>query len=143
MKDKTILKVYRASAGSGKTYTLAVEYIAHLIGGRDWAEDMRRHRHILAITFTNKATAEMKERILEFLHTLSLGADNKLAEKVVETGHLPKEDLPRRAKAATAIFISTPLIRFSNDSSRRWRTSWGRVQVSAWISTTKRLHRKQ
>ncbi len=105
MKDKTILKVYRASAGSGKTYTLAVEYIAHLIGGRDWAEDMRRHRHILAITFTNKATAEMKERILEFLHTLSLGADDKLAEKVVETGHLPKEDLPRRAKAAMESII--------------------------------------
>ena len=52
------LIVYKASAGSGKTFTLAVEYIKLLI------RNPRAYRQILAVTFTNKATAEMKERIL-------------------------------------------------------------------------------
>ena len=52
------LLVYKASAGSGKTFTLAVEYIKLLI------LNPRAYRQILAVTFTNKATAEMKERIL-------------------------------------------------------------------------------
>ena len=51
------LLVYKASAGSGKTFTLAVEYIKLLI------LNPRASRQILAVTFTNKATAEMKERI--------------------------------------------------------------------------------
>jgi len=56
------LLVYKASAGSGKTFTLAVEYIKHLI------INPRAYRQILAVTFTNKATAEMKERILTQLY---------------------------------------------------------------------------
>ena len=56
------LLVYKASAGSGKTFTLAVEYIKHLI------LNPRVYRQILAVTFTNKATAEMKERILQQLY---------------------------------------------------------------------------
>lgn len=58
------LLVYKASAGSGKTFTLAIEYIKHLIA------DPRAYRHILAVTFTNKATAEMKERIVQTLYGL-------------------------------------------------------------------------
>ena len=58
------LLVYKASAGSGKTFTLAVEYIKHLIA------DPRAYRRILAVTFTNKATAEMKERIVQTLYGL-------------------------------------------------------------------------
>lgn len=56
------LLVYKASAGSGKTFTLAVEYIKLLI------INSRAYRQILAVTFTNKATAEMKERILTQLY---------------------------------------------------------------------------
>lgn len=56
------LLVYKASAGSGKTFTLAVEYIKLLIA------NPRAYRQILAVTFTNKATAEMKERILSQLY---------------------------------------------------------------------------
>lgn len=56
------LLVYKASAGSGKTFTLAVEYIKLLI------QNPRAYRNILAVTFTNKATAEMKERILSQLY---------------------------------------------------------------------------
>ena len=59
------LIVYKASAGSGKTFTLAVEYIKLLLS------DPTAYRHILAVTFTHKATAEMKERILGQLYALS------------------------------------------------------------------------
>lgn len=56
------LLVYKASAGSGKTFTLAVEYMKLLI------RNPKAYRHILAVTFTNKATTEMKERILGQLY---------------------------------------------------------------------------
>ena len=61
------LTVYSASAGTGKTYTLAARYIALLM---DTAGD-RGYRHVLAVTFTNKATAEMKQRILGQLYSIS------------------------------------------------------------------------
>lgn len=56
------LTVYKASAGSGKTFTLAVEYIKLLI------ENPMSFKNILAVTFTNKATEEMKMRILSQLY---------------------------------------------------------------------------
>lgn len=61
------INIFKASAGSGKTFTLSATYIAHLI---TTAEDFP-HKHQLAVTFTNKATAEMKERILQYLFQLS------------------------------------------------------------------------
>ena len=57
------LTVYNASAGSGKTFSLTVEYIAKIL--KEARSD--GYRHILAVTFTNKATAEMKTRILREL----------------------------------------------------------------------------
>ena len=59
------LTVFKASAGSGKTFTLAVEYIKLLI------ENPESFRGTLAVTFTNKATEEMKMRILSQLYALS------------------------------------------------------------------------
>ena len=55
------LTVYKASAGSGKTFSLTVEYIRLLV------MDPSAYNRILAVTFTNKATSEMKERILQQL----------------------------------------------------------------------------
>ncbi|MDR1726747.1 MAG: UvrD-helicase domain-containing protein [Acidobacteriota bacterium] len=63
--------VYRASAGSGKTYTLAREYIKRLLVG----DPRTAHRHILAVTFTNDAAGEMKERILGYLRQLAADDD--------------------------------------------------------------------
>lgn len=62
------VEVMKASAGSGKTFSLAREYIRILLKNRN--ED-HPYRHILAVTFTNKATAEMKSRIIEALDTIS------------------------------------------------------------------------
>ncbi len=64
-----MLNIYRASAGSGKTYRLTQDYIHLLLDPRR----ERTYRHILAVTFTNKATEEMKSRILRELHALAKG----------------------------------------------------------------------
>lgn len=76
------LTIYQSSAGSGKTYTLAKEYLklAFKYPGA--------YRHILAVTFTNKATAEMKKRILDFLVALIDDTDEgkKLKEQLIKEG---------------------------------------------------------
>jgi ATP-dependent exoDNAse (exonuclease V) beta subunit len=61
--------VYKSSAGSGKTFTLVKEYLALALN--DEANPPKAYKHILAITFTNKAAAEMKERIVKALEELS------------------------------------------------------------------------
>ena len=63
-----MIEIMRASAGSGKTYSLARKYISLLLN----SSDRHAYRHILAVTFTNKATDEMKERILKELHVLAV-----------------------------------------------------------------------
>ncbi len=76
---KSSLTVYKASAGSGKTFTLAVHYMKLLI----LAEEPGEYARILAVTFTNKATAEMKDRILAHLYALGQGyADRAFLDKV-------------------------------------------------------------
>lgn len=69
MNTSKLIHVYKASAGAGKTYTLAAEFIANLLN--DFKTAREPHRHQLAITFTRKATTEMKERILENLYELA------------------------------------------------------------------------
>ena len=62
--------VVRASAGSGKTHRLTQDYLQLLLEG-----DPQRYKHILAVTFTNKATDEMKSRVVEELYKLSRSDD--------------------------------------------------------------------
>jgi len=69
MEELKNFTVYKSSAGSGKTFTLVKEYLA--IALNDEANPPQAYRHILAITFTNKAAAEMKERIVKALKELS------------------------------------------------------------------------
>lgn len=64
---KRMIKILKASAGSGKTFSLAKEYISLLLS----SDDPYAYRHILAVTFTNKATDEMKQRILKELDNLA------------------------------------------------------------------------
>ena len=59
------LTICTAAAGSGKTFSLVKEYLKIIL------QNPRSYRNILAITFTNKATAEMKERVLNELEALS------------------------------------------------------------------------
>ena len=77
--------VYKSSAGSGKTYNLALNYISLSLGNGHFKKDY--FRKILAITFTNKAAKEMKERILHYLFNLSKGndVDNILNEIKLKT----------------------------------------------------------
>ena len=76
------MKILKASAGSGKTYHLSKHYVELLL--KDGAPD--RHRHILAVTFTNKATAEMKNRILEDLAKLAK-TDPRAKRRLTELLH--------------------------------------------------------
>lgn len=67
-----MLEIMKASAGSGKTFSLARKYISLLLK----SEDRYAYRHILAVTFTNKATDEMKNRIMKELFVLSTEPEN-------------------------------------------------------------------
>lgn len=69
--------VRKASAGSGKTYTLAAHYIALLLHGESF-------QSILAVTFTNKATAEMKERILGYLYAIGYHSTEPSTQRFME-----------------------------------------------------------
>ena len=81
------LTVYKASAGSGKTFTLATQYIRLLV------ENPQSYRTILAVTFTNKATEEMKMRILSQLYGIAHQlpeSDGYLKEIEKQTGYKPQ-----------------------------------------------------
>lgn len=95
------LLVYKASAGSGKTFTLAVEYIKHLI------RNPYAYRHILAVTFTNKATTEMKERILGQLYGIQTNdpASEPYLKKLVEETHLSENEIREKAGKALELMI--------------------------------------
>lgn len=76
MSSKTFT-IYRSSAGSGKTRTLAKEYLKLALQQRS-----DYFKHILAVTFTNKATQEMKDRILEYLDNFANNRRDELAEEL-------------------------------------------------------------
>ncbi len=84
--------IYRSSAGSGKTYTLALEYLTLAL------QQPTAYRSILAVTFTNKATQEMKTRIVEFLYQLANGGNQPLREELQRRTTLTGEKLTERAQ---------------------------------------------
>jgi len=79
LKKPNSFTIYNASAGSGKTFTLVKEYLILLLS----APTRDSYKNILAITFTNKAVAEMKSRIIESLHSLSKETGNKKEENLL------------------------------------------------------------
>lgn len=88
-----MLTVYRASAGSGKTHTLTGEYLTLLFSSP------AAYRHILAVTFTNKATDEMKGRIIEELYHLSSGKESDYISLLTRKFALNEADVRKKAKS--------------------------------------------
>ena len=84
MQKKALLSIVKASAGSGKTFSLTVHYLTLLLHKES------SYREILAVTFTNKATAEMKHRILQVLQGLASGSGD--AEIVLYRAKLVEEN---------------------------------------------------
>lgn len=95
------LHIYKASAGSGKTFTLAVNFIRLLV------QHPENYRHILAVTFTNKATSEMKQRILGQLYGIahSLPDSEAYYKEVQQATGLAEELIRRRAAQALTMLI--------------------------------------
>ncbi|SFT04600.1 ATP-dependent exoDNAse (exonuclease V) beta subunit (contains helicase and exonuclease domains) [Porphyromonadaceae bacterium NLAE-zl-C104] len=90
--DRHLLHVIKASAGSGKTHRLTGEYLRLLFSAPN------NHRHILAVTFTNKATDEMKSRIVEELYRLASGADSSYLAELMDDFSMRQEDVRTKAK---------------------------------------------
>ena len=95
------LTVYKASAGSGKTFTLASEYITLVV------KNPQDYKKILAVTFTNKATQEMKTRILSQLYGIAHKLPDSQAyyEQVLRKTGFP--ELTIRENAAEALSLLT------------------------------------
>lgn len=77
--------IMKASAGSGKTFNLSKHYIDLLLNAK--SGDGNPYRHILAVTFTNKATAEMKGRILKDLKSMADDGNAKARKVLVDMLH--------------------------------------------------------
>lgn len=88
------VNVVSASAGSGKTYNMAYRYILSLI------DQPTRYRHLLAVTFTNKATDELKGRILQFLNKLACGEKADFEAKLMKDLRLDGATIRSRATEA-------------------------------------------
>lgn len=103
------VRVVEASAGAGKTYALAKRYVQLLLSSRLPPESIPMRR-ILAITFTNKAAFQMKERILFFLKSLALDTLPETEKKEI-AGPLGLSDEQVRQKAYAIVEV---LIRHYN-----------------------------
>ena len=90
--------IYNASAGSGKTYTLVQDYLKILFT----SNSLLTFRNILALTFTNKAVGEMKERIIETLKSFSnesiFESSNSMFETIAKDLNLEPKALHERSK---------------------------------------------
>ncbi len=106
MISSTNFIVYNCSAGSGKTYNLVKEFLAIALGpsldehGVQVPFHASYYQRILAITFTVKATGEMKVRILQALVELKVGSMDRFKElddRLVDMLNISKDELNRRA----------------------------------------------
>ncbi|WCO01805.1 UvrD-helicase domain-containing protein [Psychroserpens ponticola] len=98
MQKQTPFTIYNASAGSGKTYTLVQDYLKILFT----SNSLLTFRNILALTFTNKAVGEMKERIIDTLKTFSdasiLSSSNSMFETIAKDLNLEPKGLHEKSK---------------------------------------------
>ena len=90
-------KILSASAGSGKTYRLAYKFVHDTI--KHFTSKPYLYRAILAVTFTNKATEQMKSRILEEINCLATDIDKSSYLKDLQKHlDLGKDEIAKRAK---------------------------------------------
>ncbi|MDX6745217.1 UvrD-helicase domain-containing protein [Polaribacter sp. PL03] len=94
MQQPSTFQVYNASAGSGKTFTLVKQYIKVLLN----SDDLFMFQKVLAITFTNKAAGEMKERVLSSLEDFAEGKENDLLKIILSETTLDKTIIKERSK---------------------------------------------
>ncbi|MFT6716045.1 MAG: ATP-dependent exoDNAse (exonuclease V) beta subunit, partial [Saprospiraceae bacterium] len=92
-------KVYKSSAGSGKTFTLVKEYLNIALS----SDNPSNYKAIMAVTFTNKAANEMKERVIKYLRALAAdefaeGAEKLIQEQLLSSIKISKIKLQERAK---------------------------------------------
>ncbi len=92
-------KILNASAGSGKTWQLAYKYV------RDVIEMPILYRHILAVTFTNKATEEMKSRILTEIHKLAIGDESGYLDPLQRDLGLTSDEIHARAREVQSCLL--------------------------------------
>ena len=87
-----MIELFSASAGAGKTHRLTGEYIKRLFIGE------AQYRHILAVTFTNKATEEMKSRILNELYIIASGRESRFMQELLPLVGGSQQKLRARAR---------------------------------------------
>ncbi len=102
-----MLSIYKASAGSGKTHTLTKEYLIMLFREyQNMRDHFTPHSRILAVTFTKKATAEMKERILKALYLLSIKPKkSKFCKELINRLNIDITTLQTRARQLLIIIL--------------------------------------
>lgn len=95
-----MLEVYKASAGSGKTYQLTKDYIFMLFDKllHSGNSTILPHRRVLAVTFTNKATDEMKSRIVSELYRLASHSESDYRAELSAHFNITPEATDRNAK---------------------------------------------
>ena len=94
MLQTSTFQVYNASAGSGKTFTLVKQYLKVLLT----SSDLFMFQKVLAITFTNKAAAEMKARVLFYLEEFAEGSESDLFKNILSETNLDATIIQERSK---------------------------------------------
>lgn len=99
MPETNNLLIYKSSAGSGKTYTLVLQYLQLAL------TDIKNFGKIIAVTFTNKAAEEMKQRVLMYLNHLAnpekyknTAANTTLLKTLCENLNLSPQQISEKAK---------------------------------------------
>ncbi|MBL7955058.1 MAG: UvrD-helicase domain-containing protein [Flavobacteriales bacterium] len=116
--------VLHSSAGAGKTHALVKHYLGHCLGKSDHGA----YRHVLALTFTNKAAAEMKERVIGYLEGLAKGGPYAgpladVAEHLTQQAGIDANELARRADVVLGHMLH----------------HWGDVAISTIDAFTRRV----
>lgn len=93
------LKIFSASAGSGKTFRLVQEYLLLILGEQSFVSK-KQFSKVLAMTFTNKAAWEMKARVIAALDVLSRQTNETLLNETIKTTQLSPEKIQERATIA-------------------------------------------